>query len=149
MNAETTPPGASALTFQFAALLSATPRGARLARLLGTEQLRSWGLVSDVAPLLIAELASNAAVHGHVRGQDFRLSLTVEVPGDADGTATLRIAVTDTRHEAVPVVRSPSPDGRTNGHGMLLIDALADAWGIEPGPFPCKTVWADIGLLGP
>lgn len=28
----------------FSVLLSPTPRGARLARLLATEQLRSWGL---------------------------------------------------------------------------------------------------------
>ncbi len=120
--------------------------------MLGTEQLRSWGLRSDVAPLIIAELASNAAVHGHVTGRDFRLSLTVEVPRDAgmpEGRATtLRIAVTDTRQDTVPVVRAAGtdPEGRTSGHGMLLVEALSDAWGVETGPFPCKTVWADLQL---
>jgi anti-sigma regulatory factor (Ser/Thr protein kinase) len=152
VNAETTPSGAPALSFQFSALLSATPRGARLARMLGTEQLRSWGLRSESAPLIIAELASNAAVHGHVTGRDFRLRLTVEVPRDAGvpggSAATLRIAVTDTRHDTVPVVRAPTsdPEGRTSGHGMLLVEALADRWGVDPGPFPCKTVWAELAL---
>ncbi|MER6969106.1 ATP-binding protein, partial [Streptomyces halstedii] len=41
-------------------LLSPTPRGARLARLLATEQLRAWGLPLDRAPQVVAELAANA-----------------------------------------------------------------------------------------
>ncbi|OSC61680.1 hypothetical protein B5181_26705, partial [Streptomyces sp. 4F] len=79
----------------FSVQLSPTPRGARLARLLGVEQLRAWGLPLDPARQLIAELASNAAAHGRVPGRDFRL--TLYVVGD-----TLRIEVTDTRGEELP-----------------------------------------------
>jgi hypothetical protein len=44
----------------FSVQLSPTPRGARLARLLATEQLRSWELPLDPARQLLAELANNA-----------------------------------------------------------------------------------------
>ncbi|MCE3030147.1 ATP-binding protein, partial [Streptomyces sp. CMSTAAHL-2] len=73
-------------------LLSPTPRGARLARLLAAEQLRSWGILSDAATHVIAELAANAATHGRVPGRNFQL--TLNVVGD-----TLRVEVTDTRRE--------------------------------------------------
>jgi len=51
----------------FTVLLSPTPRGARLARLLATEQLRTWGLPLDRAAQIVAELAANAATHGASR----------------------------------------------------------------------------------
>ncbi|TGA89429.1 ATP-binding protein, partial [Streptomyces sp. MZ04] len=78
-------------TRQFTILLSATRRGARLARLLAAEQLRTWGLPFETAEQIVAELASNAALHGHVPGRSFRLALTLTE------TATLRIEVTDAR----------------------------------------------------
>ncbi len=59
----------------FTVQLSPTPRGARLARLLAREQLRSWGLPLDPAELIVAELAANAVTHGRVAGRDFRLTL--------------------------------------------------------------------------
>ncbi|MFB9350852.1 ATP-binding protein, partial [Streptomyces heliomycini] len=90
----------------FTALFSSTPRGARLARLLGAEQLRSWGLPMDPARQVIAELAANAATHGRVAGRDFRLTFYVV----AD---TLRIEVTDTRGERLPELQPPSPEAES------------------------------------
>ncbi|MEU5536792.1 ATP-binding protein [Streptomyces sp. NPDC020362] len=115
----------------FCVRLSPTPRGARLARLLATEQLRSWGLPLDPAVHVVGELAVNAATHGRVAGRDFRLVLYVV----AD---TLRIEVTDTRGDLLPRAGS--------GLGLRLVDALADRWGTTPGLAPRKTVWAEIGL---
>ncbi|MFI9752627.1 ATP-binding protein [Streptomyces collinus] len=117
-------------------LLSPTPRGARLARLLATEQLRSWGLPLDPAEHIVAELATNAATHGRVHGRDFRLTLYV-VGG------TLRIEVTDTRGDRLPHPTRPAPDA-TTGRGLLVVAALADRWGVTPGPHPRKTVWAEV-----
>lgn len=117
--------------------LSSTPRGARLARLLATEQLRTWGLPSHPAELVVAELAANAVTHGRVPGRDFRLLLYV-VGG------TLRIEVTDTRGDRLPCPRHSATDAES-GRGLLLVDALADRWGVVPGPPPLKTVWAEVG----
>ncbi|WP_031102560.1 ATP-binding protein [Streptomyces sp. NRRL S-146] len=115
----------------FSLQLSPTPRGARLARLLATEQLRSWGLPLDPTQQVIAELSNNAATHGRAPGRDFRLLLYV-VAG------TLRIEVTDTRADRLPTARL--------GLGLLLVDALADRWGVTRGLPPRKTVWAELDL---
>ncbi|WP_460107723.1 ATP-binding protein [Streptomyces sp. YKOK-J1] len=122
----------------FSVRLSPTPCGARLARLLATEQLSSWGLPLDPAALIVAELAANAATHGRVSGRDFRLTLYAV----AD---VLRIEVTDTRGDRLPHVGKADPDG-DSGRGLLLVDALADRWGVTPGLTPRKTVWAEIVL---
>ncbi|MFG3100248.1 ATP-binding protein [Streptomyces sp. NPDC048182] len=121
--------------------LSSTLRGARLARLLATEQLRSWGLPLDPARQIVAELAANAATHGRVPGRDFRLLLYVV--GD-----TLRIEVTDTRGDRLPAPQSPSYEA-DSGRGLLIVAALADRWGVADGRFPRKTVWAELSCAPP
>ncbi|MFE2979708.1 ATP-binding protein [Streptomyces sp. NPDC059258] len=129
----------------FTVLLSPTRRGARLARLLTAAHLGAWGHPSEaeVAAHIVAELAANATVHGRVKGRDFQLSLTVS-------GSTLRIEVTDTRGDTAPpgpgAVKPPEDDAET-GRGLLIVEALADHWGVTPGPVPRKTVWAEIGLV--
>ncbi|MFC9231829.1 ATP-binding protein [Streptomyces decoyicus] len=127
---------------RFSVPLSVTRRGARLARLLAAEQLRSWELPLDPARLIVAELAANAVLHGWVPGRSFRLVLAVTRP------ATLRIEVTDTRGDRLPV-RTPDVGGALaeSGRGLLLVGELADRWGVEEGPVPCKTVWAEVGFV--
>lgn len=122
----------------FSVLLSPTPRGARLARLLATEQLRAWDLPLAPAEHIVAELAANAATHGRVPGRDFRLTLYV-VGG------TLRIEVTDTCGDRPPRPQHPAADAES-GRGLVLVEALADRWGVAPGPHPRKTVWAEVNL---
>jgi anti-sigma regulatory factor (Ser/Thr protein kinase) len=134
VNEQFPPPGSP--IHQYSVLLSPTPRGARLARLLATEQLRTWGLPPDPAALIVAELANNAATHGRVPGRNYRLLLHV-----VDGT--LRVEITDTRGDRLPRLRAPQPT-EEGGRGMTLVDALADRWGVIPGPPPLKTVWAEL-----
>lgn len=125
---------------QFTILLSATRRGARLARLLTREQLRSWGAPFEDGEQIVAELANNAVLHGHVPGRNFRLALTLAE------TATLRIEVTDARADDLPKgPELPAPDAES-GRGLFLIEAYADRWGTEIDPVPCKTIWAEIDL---
>ncbi|MFF1341317.1 ATP-binding protein [Streptomyces sp. NPDC058290] len=112
--------------------LSATPRGARLGRVLAIEQLRAWGLPLEVPGQIIAELSANAITHGRVPGRDFKLALTV-TPG------MLLIEVTDTRGDRVPQIHDA-------GRGLVLVEALADRWGVREGPVPCKVVWAEVPL---
>jgi len=95
------------------------------------------GLPFDAPAQVIAELAANAATHGCVPGRDFRLA----VLSDAD---TLRIEVTDARGDRLPDLQAS--DVRESGHGLVLVDALADRWGTCRGPFPCKTAWAEFDL---
>lgn len=110
--------------------LSATSRGARLARLLAVEQLRGWGLPLEGPAHIVAELAANAVTHGRVPGRDFRMVLTV-TPG------LLRIEVTDARGDRIP-------EKRDGGRGLLLVEAFADRWGVREGPVPRKVVWAEV-----
>ncbi|MCF4139385.1 ATP-binding protein [Streptomyces sp. Tue 6430] len=129
------------LADHFSVLLSPTPRGARLARLLAADWMRDRDLphrVAEAAEHLVAELAANAAVHARLPGRDFRLVLL------ARGT-TLRIEVTDTRGNDLPYRRRPAPDAES-GRGLLLVEALADRWGVKLGPVPRKTVWAELDL---
>ncbi|MDK1475300.1 ATP-binding protein [Streptomyces sp. 549] len=144
--------GQDVVCHRFTVLLSATRRGARLARLLTVAHLGVWGLPVDRACQVVAELAANAVLHGRVPGRDFRLDLTVT--GEV-----LRIAVTDTRGDRLPLaaqVRSSAcaadgprswPEVET-GRGLLLVSVLADRWGVTAGPVPRKTVWAELDIGG-
>ncbi|MFJ3900315.1 ATP-binding protein [Streptomyces sp. NPDC090025] len=124
----------------FVQRLSATRRGARLARLLAAQQLRDWGLggavVEDVE-LVVGELASNAVTHGRVAGRDFEVRLSLA--GDH-----VRIEVSDARAEREPEVAGrtgPQPD--EHGYGLLLVAALATGWGVKRRCVG-KTVWATV-----
>jgi anti-sigma regulatory factor (Ser/Thr protein kinase) len=85
--------------------------------------------------------------HGHLRGRDFRLSLTT-APG------LLRVEVTDTRGEDRPKARAGVLDAE-NGRGLLLVSRLADRWAVtaHPPAHPGRTVWAEVdtppGAPGP
>ncbi|MFI2201469.1 ATP-binding protein [Streptomyces sp. NPDC020192] len=125
----------------FTVLLSSTPRGARLARLLAADQLREWGLPADPASHIVAELAANAATHGRLPGRSFRLTLYVV-------GRVLRIEVTDTRGDRLPALHVPDAHAES-GRGLLLVDALADRWDVAEGRFPRKTVWAELRLPSP
>ncbi|MFI9624084.1 ATP-binding protein [Streptomyces sp. NPDC052042] len=132
---------------QFTQLLSATRRGARLARLLAVEQLVAWewprdGERTEAAALVVAELAANAVVHGRLDGRGFRLGLALLPAG------RLRIEVTDPRGErGLPAVRPE--DAGEGGRGLIIVDALAADWGVRPHPPSAKTVWAEVSAVRP
>jgi anti-sigma regulatory factor (Ser/Thr protein kinase) len=127
---------------------SSTPRGARLARRLAGQRLDAWGIPYDcdahyALTLIVAELAANAIQHGLVPGRDFHLAVTSGVTSDA---TTVRIEVTDTRTECLPVVGVPTV-ARETGRGLLLVEHFADRWDWHPRPDgPGKTVWAEYVL---
>ncbi|WP_329242143.1 ATP-binding protein [Streptomyces canus] len=135
------------LTGHFAMRFSSTPRGARLARRLAGQRLDAWGIPYDcdthhALTLIVAELAANAVQHGRIPGRDFHLALAYDV-------TTVRIEVTDTRTEGVPVVpvAAMPTDLRDTGRGLLLVEHLADRWDWHPRrDGPGKTVWAEYVL---
>ena len=139
MNAEITRKGA-----EFVQRFSSTHRGARLARRLAVHQLDEWGVpygseLSDDVAVIVAELAANAVVHGHVPGRDFELRLMAS----ADG---LRVEVSDARAERRPERCAPETGAET-GHGLHLVEALAEKWGVAERVVG-KTVWAECGKRG-
>ncbi|MEW2622189.1 ATP-binding protein [Streptomyces sp. NPDC048106] len=124
--------------------LSATPRGARLARRLTASSLASWGYPYDGEPtetaqLLVAELAANAVTHGRVAGRDFELRLA-HLPEEN----TLRIEVSDPRGDRPLRILRAAP-GDVHGRGLIVVEALARTWGVRERVVG-KTVWAEIPL---
>ncbi|MEU6809638.1 ATP-binding protein [Streptomyces sp. NPDC046831] len=151
MTARTTPePPVTVRTFT--QRLSATPRGARLARRFAVRQLETWGVPpasapSDAVAAVVAELAANAVTHGRVPGRDFELRLSLV-------TGSVRVEVTDPRAGALPPepgeVRPAGPLDDT-GRGLAVVGALADRWEVlarEHGA-PGKTVRAEVDLPVP
>ncbi|MGW3952641.1 ATP-binding protein [Streptomyces sp. NPDC004752] len=139
----------STRTRHFTSLLPTTPKGARRARRLAAGQLHGWGwpyetAANRTATLLVAELATNAALHGRARGRGFRLRLTLYPAGPC-----LRIEVTDPRPDRRPPTPGtcppPSPD-LESGRGLLLVEALSTHWGTTSGDPYTKTVWCEVLL---
>ncbi|MET9832971.1 ATP-binding protein [Streptomyces sp. NPDC006385] len=134
----------------FTQRLSATPRGARLARHLALNQLHAWGVphgsdAAEAVAAIVAELAANAVTHGRVPGRDFELRLSLP-------TGSIRIEVSDTRTESRPPkpgdVRPPHALD-DHGRGLLLVEALADRWEVvDRDAPPGKTVRAEVDLPG-
>ncbi|MGW0877457.1 ATP-binding protein [Streptomyces sp. NPDC002740] len=124
--------------------LSATPRGARLARRLTGHQLTAWGHpyggdANHTAQQVVAELAANAVTHGRVPGRDFELRLRL-LPED-----TLRVEVSDARADRrLRIVTDPEEEG---GRGLILVWVLARTWGVAERDVG-KTVWAELPLRG-
>ncbi|MDX3494173.1 ATP-binding protein [Streptomyces turgidiscabies] len=130
--------------------LSATPRGARLARHLAVGQLHAWGIpygsdVSEAVAVIVAELAANAVTHGRVPGRDFELRLGLV-------TGSVRVEVTDSRSGPRPPgprdVRAAPPLAEF-GHGLVVVDAVADRWEVlDRDSPPGKTVLAEVDVPG-
>ena len=113
----------------------ATPSAPRAARAFLRDALQTWRLdgVGEITEILAGELVANVVRHVGERGT-LRAS-------SHDGM--LRVEVDDVNTE-VPVVRRRSPDS-DSGYGMLLVDELANRWGVDSHPGG-KTVWFEVDL---
>ncbi|MEU1079242.1 ATP-binding protein [Streptomyces sp. NPDC005908] len=88
---------------------------------------------SAVAELLTSELLTNALVH-----TDREAVLTAAV-----GSWGLRVEVRDfTAREPRP--RPPAGNDSTHGRGLVLVESLADAWGVRRHGVG-KSVWFALG----
>ncbi|MEV7616950.1 ATP-binding protein [Streptomyces sp. NPDC089799] len=87
---------------------------------------------ADVAELLATELVTNALVHtDHGAEVSLRLAAT-----------RIRVEVRDgTARKPRPYV--PIADDGTHGRGLMLVQALADAWGVDP-VHGGKVVWFEL-----
>ncbi|MET9364864.1 ATP-binding protein [Streptomyces sp. NPDC006632] len=87
---------------------------------------------ADVAELLTSELLTNALIH-----TDRGAVVTAVV-----STSGLRVEVKDFVAE-LPTPYRPSCDDGTHGRGLLLVEALADAWGVQEHDRG-KVVWFEL-----
>lgn len=92
-----------------------------------------------VVALLTTEAVANAVVHGPHEG-----AVEVRV---ATSPCTVRVSVTDTSPEP-PVLRTVEPSA-PGGRGVMLIDRLASAWGVDHAGAAGKTVWFEVALCPP
>lgn len=133
------PPGSAADPPGERFALPPRAESATAARLLVTHWLGRWGMPEDVietARLLISELVANAVLHTDSQ----QIICRIEASGHR-----LRIEVADEG----PGLKESSPraaDAEEEcGRGLVLLDALADAWGvITPDQGAGCTVWAEI-----
>jgi len=124
------------------------PGGAQLRRRLGRadlravpevrkalrELLRHWGKPgrSDIAELLTSELVTNALIH---TDHDAVMTATV-------GPRGLHVEVRDFVGRR-PRLRVPDADDGTHGRGLVLVQSLADAWGVRTHGVG-KAVWFEL-----
>ncbi|WP_155053645.1 ATP-binding protein [Streptomyces blattellae] len=114
--------------------LRAVPEARRALR----ELLRQWGRPgrSEIAELLTSELVTNAIVH-----TDNDAVLTAFV-----GPRGLRVEVRDFVARR-PRLCVPDADDGTHGRGLVLVQSLADAWGVRTHGVG-KAVWFELDAGG-
>ncbi|MFJ2727644.1 SpoIIE family protein phosphatase [Streptomyces collinus] len=101
------------------------------------ELLHDWGSADQVdsAVLLVSETVTNVLVH-----TDADALLLAEVGGEPGGRR-LRLEVTDAGDD-LPHKRRPG-ELASSGRGLMLIELLADAWGVEPRGRG-KSIWFEL-----
>ncbi|MEU2110977.1 ATP-binding protein [Streptomyces sp. NPDC058423] len=111
--------------------LRAVPEVRRALRAL----LGHWGEPgsAEVAELLTSELVTNALVHTE---EGAVVTATV-------APARLRVEVRDFTTGLVEPPAEPVPDESTHGRGLLLVQSLADAWGVRAHGLG-KAVWFEL-----
>ncbi|GAB2689980.1 SpoIIE family protein phosphatase [Kitasatospora kifunensis] len=102
---------------------------ARVSELRGElrDALRRWGVpeLIDTAELLASELVTNA-----IRHTDRDAMFTARLYREDGREPRLRIEVED-ESDLWPKRRTPGEQA-SSGRGLMLVEALADAWGVEP-----------------
>ncbi|GGN04167.1 SpoIIE family protein phosphatase [Streptomyces fuscichromogenes] len=101
------------------------------------ELLHDWGSPDQVdsAVLLVSEMLTNVLVH-----TDADALLLAEVSGQAPERC-LRVEVTDGGDD-LPHKRRPG-ELASSGRGLVLIEILADAWGVDPRG-QGKSIWFEL-----
>ncbi|BBC95339.1 ATP-binding protein [Streptomyces griseofuscus] len=115
-------------------------RHVSMARQLTAKALADWGVageLADVVVLLASELVTNAVRHCRVSYALVEVTLTLQ-------EQDLRLEVSDPDRDRLPQLRDSAPDAE-GGHGLALVDALAETWGYQQGPYT-KCVWATFTL---
>ncbi|MBB5936128.1 ATP-binding protein [Streptomyces zagrosensis] len=110
------------------------------------ELLRQWGDGQDraqIAELLISELATNALVH-----TESSAIVTARLTSGprAHARGRLRVEVRDFGARS-PKPRTDAEQASTSGRGLLLVEDMADVWGVREHGVG-KAVWFELGASG-
>ncbi|MEI7034878.1 ATP-binding protein [Streptomyces pratensis] len=95
---------------------------------------------ADDVLLCVTELATNALRHGVPPGRGFRVHIYLERIEKA-----IRVELHDSGDGEVRAADGPPGAEDEGGRGLLLVAALADAWGVEERS-PGKIVWCEFLL---
>ncbi|WP_330265671.1 SpoIIE family protein phosphatase [Streptomyces griseorubiginosus] len=115
----------------------AEPERIAVARQQLRELLHDWPSADQVdsAVLLLSETLTNVLVH-----TDADALLLAEVRGEP-GDRRMRVEVTDTSDD-LPHKRRPG-ELASSGRGLMLIELLADLWGVDPRG-EGKSIWFEL-----
>ncbi len=124
-----------------ACTLDASPESVKIARDFTRITLGLWGMdaLTDLAELVVSELATNALRHGIpsarkiVSGHCVRLRLLAQAP-------FVMCMVTDPGH-GIPVLRDSDLDSES-GRGLTVVEACCVRWGWHLLDEGGKVVWA-------
>jgi serine/threonine-protein kinase RsbW len=115
------------------------PRCVARARADLRKALASWGLpaMEEVALLVLSELMTNAVRHARVPGRQIETRYLHQ-------GKSVRIEVHDAG-DLHPRRGAPAPEA-VHGRGLVLVEALADQWGVTPRAVVGKAVWAVLAI---
>ncbi|MFE2937479.1 ATP-binding protein [Streptomyces sp. NPDC059255] len=110
-----------------------------LARMELSKALADWGLgeLSDPALLVLSELLTNSVTHGRVPGREIETRFL----STGDG---LRIEVHDASSARPQKLDTDLTRDSDGGRGLLIVETLADQWGVRDRDGVGKLVWASF-----
>lgn len=153
---------------QVRSLLEPAPRSVRAARVMLRTCLTEWGLSGwyDAAAVTVSELVTNGVIHAkttltlqigcddewlQVSVQDASPAPVQQRPHRQDVEADLVTVARAERHLGQPLDERDmrldvgAAGTLAGGRGLLLVEALADQWGVTPHR-DGKAVWARFAL---
>jgi anti-sigma regulatory factor (Ser/Thr protein kinase) len=113
-----------------------TPAAARRFVRAALESVETDPIVIETAELLTDELVTNAIVHAHSKSYLFVRA----------AKGAVRVEVTDP-DDRLPSMAAPDTDA-LGGRGLVIVNGLASAWGVERAADGGKTVWFELSRLG-
>jgi anti-sigma regulatory factor (Ser/Thr protein kinase) len=112
-----------------------TPAAARRFVRAALESVETDPVVIETAELLTDELVTNAIVHARCKSYLFVRA----------AKGVVRVEVTDP-DDRLPSMATLDTDA-LGGRGLVIVNGLASAWGVEKNPDGGKTVWFELSPL--
>ncbi|MET8681836.1 ATP-binding protein [Streptomyces sp. NPDC004647] len=120
--------------FKVPALVKAVPQARRRVRAVA----KGLGLALDDDILASIELLAGEVIANAVRHTKASCAVCLRWTG-----TRLRVEVTDIDQSGTKLLARVASTDEENGRGLLLVEAMADAWGMVPEPAG-KTTWFEI-----